>query len=83
MLRLQVIVCFCSLVLGVFVSPPFVLAQTAEIVGTVRDDIGGVLPGVIVQLRGESMGLRESTTDGQGTYRFDNLSPGPARSRSP
>ena len=46
-------------------------AQTARVGGSVRDDTGAVLPGVLVLLRaGASVDL-ETETDSQGAYRFD------------
>jgi hypothetical protein len=56
------------------------LAQTGgAITGQVADETGGVLPGVNVTLR--SVGsdrFSETVTDGVGTYRFDDVSPGAA-----
>jgi outer membrane receptor protein involved in Fe transport len=51
-----------------------VLAQTASIVGTVRDETGGVLPGVSVELRDGR--LEPAITDENGVYRFDGVSAG-------
>jgi outer membrane receptor protein involved in Fe transport len=52
-------------------------AQTSEVVGTVRDETGGLLPGVVVELT-RTGAARQTVTDARGAYRFDNLSPGEA-----
>lgn len=44
--------------------------------GTVRDETGGVLPGVIVEAHGAGSPTQEVVTDAAGAYRLD-LSPGP------
>ena len=54
-------------------------AQTAEVVGTVRDETGGLLPGVVVELTMAAGHMRQTATDAQGAYRFDNLAPGGAQ----
>src|SRR5216117_3517134 len=53
-----------------------VAGQTAEVVGTVRDETGHVLPGVSVDVRDEQGAARETITDASGAYRFDSLEPG-------
>src|SRR6187431_1854317 len=45
--------------------------QAAELAGTVRDETGGALPGVSVELRTTAGPTRTTATDGQGHYRFD------------
>jgi len=45
--------------------------QAAELVGTVRDETGGSLPGVSVELRTTTGSPETTATDGQGRYRFD------------
>jgi hypothetical protein len=50
-------------------------AQAADLAGSVRDETGGALPGVSVELRGDTGSPQMTMTDGQGRYRFD-LSPG-------
>jgi hypothetical protein len=58
---------------------PVVLAQrtTGNIVGTVKDDTGAVLPGVTVTLAGEKIvGTQTSVTNEEGFYRFISLPPG-------
>ena len=47
---------------------------TGSIAGTVRDEQGGVLPGVTVTLTGRT-GARTAVTDAQGGYRFTALDP--------
>src|SRR5215469_1598730 len=51
---------------------------TGEIVGNVRDESGGVLPGVTVTLASAELasGPASTVTNGQGEYRFINLRPG-------
>jgi TonB dependent receptor/Carboxypeptidase regulatory-like domain/TonB-dependent Receptor Plug Domain len=52
-------------------------AQTAALSGVVRDQTGGVLPGVTIDL--ESGGRELTTaTDGMGRFLFDAVPPGPA-----
>jgi len=48
---------------------------TGSITGTVKDERGGVLPGVTVTLTGKT-GARTSVTDTTGMYRFSALDPG-------
>jgi hypothetical protein len=53
-------------------------AQTGGVVtGTVRDETGGALPAVSINFRSNGTELTTST-DGTGTYRLDNVPPGPA-----
>ena len=47
------------------------------VTGSVLDETGGVLPGVSVELR-TTTGLRSTTSDGVGIYRFDDVAAGPA-----
>jgi hypothetical protein len=59
--------------------PPQAAAQTlyGNLVGTVTDSSGAVLPGVTVTARNTGTGLVQSTaTDEVGTYRLPNLVPG-------
>ncbi len=46
--------------------------------GTVRDETGGVLPGVAVTLHADHTRPVDTTTDAQGRYRFDGVRPGEA-----
>lgn len=52
-------------------------AQNAQITGTLKDETGGVLPGVLVTARNQETGLsRSATTEGTGIYRLQALPPG-------
>jgi outer membrane receptor protein involved in Fe transport len=48
----------------------------ADVAGTVRDETGGALPGVSVELRQASGSLLVSVTDAQGAYRFEHVPAG-------
>ncbi len=58
--------------------PALAWAQTS-IAGTVRDESGGVLPGVTVEASSPVLieGAKAVTTDEQGRYRIEALRPGP------
>src|SRR5436853_5300916 len=59
------------------VSPAFAQGAGASIEGVVKDQQGGVLPGVTVTLRNLDSGvIRTSTTEPDGRYRFLALAPG-------
>ncbi len=47
-----------------------------ELVGTVRDNEGSVLPGVLVTLSGEESPPREEVTNAEGKYRFGDVKEG-------
>src|SRR5687768_14129391 len=48
--------------------------QSGSIVGVVKDGSGAVIPGATVEARSSaSIGVRSTTTDAQGTYRFPAL----------
>lgn len=52
-------------------------AQTGTVAGTVKDPSGAVLAGVKLQMRGENLqGVRTTTTNAKGDYRFLLLPPG-------
>ena len=53
-------------------------AQTSAVVGTVRDNTGGVLPGVTVEVASPALIEKARTTvsDGDGKYQVVNLRPG-------
>src|SRR5206468_11217876 len=52
------------------VTPP-------DLVGTIKDSSGGVVPGVTVALTNEATGVsRSTTTTDSGTYIFTSLQPG-------
>lgn len=53
-------------------------AAQSEIIGGVRDETGGALPGVVVELV-EASASRQTATDAQGAYRFDAAAPGRAQ----
>src|SRR4051812_31084042 len=60
-------------------SPLYAQAvQTSTLTGTVKDNSGGVLPGVTVTASSPSQvgGAQTSVTDSQGVYRFPALHPG-------
>ena len=59
-------------------APPVVSAQNAEIAGVVRDDTGGVLPGVAVVASSPALIEQSRTvfTDGSGQYRVIALQAG-------
>lgn len=66
----------CLLML-VAATPAFAQRTTGEIVGTVTDESGGVLPGVTVILRGAGVGGAPTVvTTETGSYRFPALPPG-------
>ncbi len=62
------------------VSPAFAqggAGSTGSIQGEVKDESGGILPGVTVTVSGTSMmGARTDTTNSQGVYRFIGLPAG-------
>ena len=64
--------------LAILLLPSLAWAQ-ATIVGVVKDPSGGVLPGVTVEAASPALieGIRATTTDDQGRYRFEALRPGP------
>src|SRR5688572_31144255 len=53
-------------------------AQTSTISGTVRDDSGGVLPGVTIEVASPALieKARTAVTDGEGRYSVVSLRPG-------
>ena len=58
-------------------TPAFGQRTTGEIIGTVTDESGGVLPGVTVTLRGAGVGGTPTVvTTETGVYRFPALPPG-------
>ena len=58
-----------SLLLVVAALPLAAQSLTGTVAGTVKDEQGGVLPGVTVTLAGKT-GARTITTDAEGAYRF-------------
>src|SRR5438093_2264105 len=62
-----------------FASPSIPSAQvtTADLVGTIKDTSGAIVPGVTVALTNEATGVTRSTTTSEsGTYSFTSLQPG-------
>ena len=47
--------------------------------GVVKDETGGALPGVSIELRRGADPPQLTATDTQGRYRFDGVEPGPAQ----
>ena len=73
LLRLTLVV----LVLVGLATPAAAQTSAATLQGTVADEGGGVLPGVVVKLQSPSTGLtRESVTTGVGMYVFNFLPAG-------
>src|ERR1700730_16898417 len=71
--------CVCAAVAGlVALATTSAFAQTTgQIIGTVVDAQGGVLPGVTVSATSPQLqGTRTAVTDGTGTFRFPTLPPG-------
>jgi hypothetical protein len=68
-----------GLVLGIVWCAGSAAAQTSAVAGVVRDETGGLLPGALVELTVAAGGTRQTTTDAQGAYRFENLPPGEAQ----
>jgi hypothetical protein len=57
-------------------APAFAQIQGGSISGTVKDEQGGVLPGVTITAQGLDA-TQTFVTEGNGEYRFLNLAPGP------
>ncbi len=51
--------------------------QRGVVTGSVLDETGGVLPGVSAELQ-TAAGVLNATSDGAGTFRFDDVATGPA-----
>src|ERR1035437_2390187 len=67
--------------LAILLSPGFLLhaQDTSSMVGVVTDQLGAVIPGVVVTLSNASTGITLSqTTDNQGFYRFASVPPNPS-----
>src|SRR5918995_2733992 len=67
-----------ALVLCASVLLPTIAYAQAQIVGAVRDESGGVLPGVTVEASSPAIieKVRTAVTDDQGRYRIEALRPG-------
>ena len=70
-----------ALVLCAVILLPSIAHAQAQIVGQVRDESGGVLPGVTVEASSPAMIEKSRTvvTDAQGRYRLEALRPGTYR----
>jgi hypothetical protein len=69
--------CLLAFGLAVAASGPAQEPASGAISGTVRDQSGGVLPGVTVEITGGDLAsAHAASTDRAGAYRFDDLSPG-------
>ena len=67
------------LLITLWATAPHAEAQVlyASIVGNVKDNTSGVLPGATVTItHNETKATREAVTDGNGSYRFTNVQPG-------
>ena len=53
-----------------------VSAQTAAVTGAVRDETGGSLPGVSIELRAPDGASLTTASDSQGRYRIEPVAPG-------
>jgi TonB-dependent receptor-like protein/carboxypeptidase family protein len=66
-------------VLAACLAPRAALAQTASLSGTLRDETGGALPGVSVELKSGGTAPRMAVTDARGAYSFDAVPSGYAQ----
>jgi hypothetical protein len=64
-----------SFLLSAIALPLAAQSLTGTVAGTIKDEQGGVLPGVTVTLTGKT-GSRTAPTDAEGAYRFAALDPG-------
>ena len=64
-----------SILLLVAALPVAAQSLVGTVIGTVKDEQGGVLPGVNVTLTGKTGG-RTAVTDVEGQYRFVGVDPG-------
>src|SRR5687768_14128939 len=69
---------FALLALAALCAVAPAAAQGVEIVGTVRDQTGTALPGVVVELAAAATAARRAQTDERGAYRFDGVATGRA-----
>jgi hypothetical protein len=66
-----------GLVLLLGAAPARAQVTTADLVGTIRDSSGGVVPGVTVTLTNQATGVSRSAVSGdEGNYIFTSLQPG-------
>ena len=70
-------VCAAVAILVAFATTSALAQTTGQIIGTIVDAQGGVLPGVTVTASSPQLqGTRTAVTDGSGTFRFPTLPPG-------
>jgi Carboxypeptidase regulatory-like domain/TonB-dependent Receptor Plug Domain len=67
--------CFCLALLALLATPAPAQVSSGIIAGTIKDEQGGVLPGVSVTLVGSDRSAT-FTTESDGRFRFLNLPPG-------
>src|SRR5258708_1686817 len=71
------VACVCALLAGSCLQVNAQNATTGEIVGTVTDQTGAIVPGAKIQLRSLSQNeKRETQSSSTGSYRFSLLPPG-------
>jgi hypothetical protein len=63
-------------VLGLVLSATLAYAQSVSVTGTVKDETGGALPGVAIELRQDAGATRLATSDESGGYSFDGVPSG-------
>src|SRR5438105_1435040 len=63
-------------ILALLPLPRMASAQTAVIFGVARDETGGALPGVSVEIKRPDDTRTWTTSDAAGVYRFERVSPG-------
>ena len=68
---------FLLLLCCTLAAAPAIAQEPGVVTGSVQDETGGVLPGTSVEL-GTAAGIRNTATDGTGTYRFSDVGAGPA-----
>jgi hypothetical protein len=67
---------FAAALILAYAVPAFAQLQGGSITGTVKDEQGGMLPGVVITAQGVDA-TQTFTTDASGEFRFLNLAPGP------
>ena len=67
---------FMLALLCAYAVPALAQIQGGSITGVIRDEQGGVLPGVTVSVQGVDA-TQTAVTEATGEYRFLNLAPGP------
>src|SRR6476646_9445344 len=76
MVRSLVFAGILGITLCVFAARPAAAQTTGVVSGTVRDQTGGLLPGVTVELTAPRTPALAASTDAGGRYRFDAVAPG-------